>query len=128
MFSRLYKGLAKKDGLEIYRTDKLGKPTSEFTREFGLWCFKLNDITREGFEAGVSNLEKQIIKNSSEGVKSYPLSYAEFKGLCIEPTPKACHKLHIGLPAPKMSKAERSEKMRSVLDSVGSLKYKGEEQ
>ena len=122
-FSDLYGALAQSKGLEIYREN-----SSEFTREYQLWCLKLDAVDMEGIARGVENLEKQIEENAKNGEKSWPPSYAEFRGLCYKAEAKACHKQHIAIPAPKMSKAERSEKMRSVLDSVGSLKYKGEQE
>jgi len=115
-FSDLYGALAQSKGLEIYR-----EGSSELTREFQLWCLKLNDIDMEGIARGVEALENQIIKNSSNGEKSWPPSYAEFKGLCIKPAAKACHKKHIniGLPAPKMNDEERKERMNKLRGSFG---------
>ena len=121
MISRLYKGLAKNEGFIIYRTDKLGKPTSEFTREFQIWLLKLNDLSSEDIARGAKKMEEQIVKESSEGVRSYPPSYATFKGLCTKPASKACHKMHIniGLPAPKMNDEERKERMNKLRGSFG---------
>jgi hypothetical protein len=119
MISRLYKGLAKNEGFIIYRTDKLGKPTSEFTREFQIWMLKLNDLGAEDIARGAKRLEDQIVKESSEGVKSYPPSYATFKGLCVKPASKACHKMHVALPAPTLSNDEKKDRMAALRKGMG---------
>ena len=119
MISRLYKGLAKNEGFSIYRTDKLGKPTSEFTREFQIWMVKLNDLSSEEIAAGAKKMEDQIVKESSEGVKSYPPSYATFKGLCIKKVSKACHKQHVALPSPTLSNEDKKDRMKNLRGSFG---------
>ena len=113
-FSDLYGELAKHKGLEIYREDKFGVLSSELTREFQLWCLKLNDIDMQGIARGVEALENQIIKNSSKGEKSWPPSYAEFKGLCVISAKKAAHKIHIALPPPILSDEEKAMRMKEI--------------
>jgi len=113
-FSDLYGNLAQSKGLEIYR-----EGSSELTREFQLWCLKLDDIDMEGIARGVELLEKRIITNSSQGVKSYPPSYAEFKGLCIKPAAKACHKMHVALPAPTLSNEDKKDRMAALRKGMG---------
>ncbi len=108
-FSDLYGNLAKSQGLEIYR-----EGSSEFTREYQLWCLKLDDIGMEGIARGVDLLEKRIITNSSQGVKSWPPSYAEFKGMCIKPAEKAAHKDYIPLPAPILSNEDKKDRMAKL--------------
>lgn len=119
MISRLYKGLAKNEGFIIYRTDKLGKPTSEFTREFQIWMLKLNDLNPEDIAMGARRMEEQIVKESSEGVKSYPPSYATFKGLCVRPVSKACHKQHVALPPPTLSNEDKKDRMAALRKGMG---------
>jgi hypothetical protein len=114
MISRLYKGLAKNEGFSIYRTDKFGKPTSEFTREFQIWMVKLNDLSSEQIAAGAKKMEDQIVKDSSEGVRSYPPSYAEFKGLCVISAKKAAHKMRVALPPPILSDEEKAMRMKEI--------------
>ena len=113
-FADLYDSLARSKGLEIKR-----EGSSEYTREFQLWCLKLDDIDMQGIARGVELLEKRIITNSSQGVKSWPPSYAEFKGMCIKPAEKAAHKDYIPLPAPKMSDEERKERMKKLRGDLG---------
>ena len=113
-FSDLYGNLARSQGLEIYR-----EGSSELTREFQLWCLKLDDIDMEGIARGVELLEKRIITNSSQGVKSWPPSYAEFKGLCIKPAAKACHKDYVPLPAPTLSNDEKKDRMAALRKGMG---------
>ena len=111
--------MARSQGLEIYKEDKDGKPTKEFTREFQLWSLKLDDIDVENFKRGVELLEKRIITNSSQGVKSWPPSYAEFKGLCIKPAEKACYKDYVPLPAPKLSNEDKQDRMKKLRGDLG---------
>jgi hypothetical protein len=113
-FGDLYGELARSKGLEIKREN-----SSEYTREFQLWCLKLDDIDMKGIARGVELLEKRIIANSSEGVKSWPPSYAEFKGMCIKPAAKAAYKDYVPLPAPKMSDEERKDKMLEMRRKLG---------
>ena len=119
-FGDLYGELAKSKGLEIYREDKFGNLSSEFTREFQLWCLKLNDLEMDDIARGVEVLEKRIEANSTQGVKSWPPSYPEFRGMCIKPAEKASHKDYIPLPAPKMTNEERKERMRIILQGLKS--------
>ena len=119
-FSDLYGELAKSKGLEIYREDKFGKLSSEFTREFQLWCLKLNDLEMDDIARGVEVLEKRIEINSTQGVKSWPPSYPEFKGMCIKPAEKASHRDYIPLPAPKMTNEERKDRMKVILQGLKS--------
>ena len=114
-FSDLYGALAQSKGLEIFRE----KNPNEFTREFNLWCLKLNDIDMQGIARGVEALENQIIKSSSKGEKSWPPSYAEFKGLCIKPASKACHRMHIALPAPTLSNEDKKDRMANLRGNLG---------
>ena len=114
-FGDLYGELARSKGLEIFRENN----PNEFTREFNLWCLKLDDIDMEGIARGVELLEKRIITNSSQGVKSWPPSYAEFKGLCIKPAAKACHKMHVALPAPTLSNDEKKDRMAALRKGIG---------
>ena len=113
-FGDLYGELARSKGLEIKR-----EGSSELTREFQLWCLKLDDIDMEGIARGVELLEKRIITNSSQGVKSWPPSYAEFKGLCIKPAAKACHKDYVPLPAPTLSNDEKKDRMAALRKGMG---------
>lgn len=113
-FSDLYGELARSKGLEIYR-----EGSSELTREFQLWCLKLDDIDMAGIARGVELLEKRIIKNSTDGVKSWPPSYAEFKGLCIKPAAKACHKDYVPLPAPTLSNEDKKDRMKELRRKMG---------
>jgi hypothetical protein len=113
-FGDLYGELARSKGLEIKR-----EKSTEYTREFQLWCLKLDDIDMEGIARGVEILEKRIITNSTHGVKSWPPSYAEFKGMCIKPAEKAAHKDYVRLPSPKMSDEQRIEKMSEMRRKLG---------
>jgi hypothetical protein len=116
----LYGSLAKSQGLEIYREDKLGKLSSEFTREFQLWCLKLNDLEMDDIARGVQVLEKRIETNSTQGVKSWPPSYPEFRGMCIKPAEKASHKYYIPPPSQKMTNEERKDRMKVILQGLKS--------
>ena len=100
--------------MEIYR-----EGSNEFTREYQLWCLKLDDVGMEGIARGVEMLEKRIIKNSTDGVKSYPLSYAEFKGLCIKPAAKAAYKDYVPLPAPTLSNEDKKDRMKNLRGKFG---------
>ena len=109
-FADLYDGLARAKGLEIFRENN----SNEYTREAQLWMLKLNDIDMQGIARGVEALENQIIKNSSKGEKSWPPSYAEFKGLCVISAKKAAHKIHVALPPPILSDEEKAMRMKEI--------------
>ena len=108
--SDLYGELAASKGLELHRNN-----SSELTREFQLWCMKLSGVDASGFKSGVDSLELQIEDNASKGIKSYPPSYAEFKGLCCQPETKAIHRSWAGLPKPTMSNDAKKTKMAEIL-------------
>jgi hypothetical protein len=112
--------LAKSQGLEIYKLGKNDEPTNEFTREIQLWMLKLNDLEMDDIARGVQVLEKRIETNSTQGVKSWPPSYPEFRGMCIKPAEKASHKDYIPLPAPKMTNEERKDRMKVILQGLKS--------
>ncbi|MBL4575590.1 MAG: hypothetical protein JKY51_05780 [Opitutaceae bacterium] len=115
-FSDLYGELARHKGLEIYR----GNNPNELTREFQLWCMKLDSVDMQGIARGVEALEKQIEENSAKGEKSWPPSYAEFKGMCKQSTTKALYKQHIALPSGKeLSKEELVNKMADFRKKLG---------
>ena len=114
-FADLYDGLARAKGLEIFRENN----PNEYTREAQLWMLKLNDIDMQGIARGVEALENQIIKNSTQREKSWPPSYAEFKGLCIKPASKACHRMHIALPAPTLSNEDKKDRMANLRGNLG---------
>ena len=113
-FSDLYGELAKSKGLEIKR-----EGSSELTREFQLWCMKLDDLDMDSIARGVEVLEKRIETNSTQGTKSWPPSYPEFKGMCIKPTEKACHKDYVPLPAPKLTNEDKKDRMKKLRGDLG---------
>jgi len=118
-FSDLYGELAKAKGLEIYREDKFGNLSTEFTREFQLWAMKLDDIDLESFKRGVENLEKRIEENSKNNEKSWPPNYCEFKGMCHKSAVKAMHRTWKGLPSPQMSNEDKKGKMAELRKNMG---------
>jgi len=79
---------------------------SNYTEDFKLWCWKLNDLTPEQFKQGVEMMEYQEMEGRKTGDETWPPSYAGFIGLAT---------MHIGqrkgtyqrLPPPKLSKDER---------------------
>ena len=114
-FSDLYGALAQSKGLEIFRE----KNPNEFTREFNLWCLKLNDIDMEGIARGVGNLEKQIEENAANGKQSWPPNYCEFRGLCRLGVKRAIHKTHVALPPPILSDEDKAMRMKDIRKRFG---------
>ena len=115
-FADLYGDLAQSKGLSIKR-----EGSSEYTREFQLWCMKLKDLKDEDFAQGIENIEADIAHNSNIGKKSYPPNYAEFIGLTQRKpqTQPAIYRSWAGLPAPTMTVEQRKEKMSELRSKLG---------
>lgn len=58
--------------------DDVGQPT----REFMLWCEKLQNRTPEEIAEGFRLLERRVASDYDNGKESWPPSYAEFGALC----------------------------------------------
>lgn len=109
----LFGELAKAKGLVI-ESEKGG-----YTREFKLWCTKLNDLNIEEVTRGIENLEKRIEEAYRENIKSYPPSYSEFRGLCFCGRNLSKYRSWKGLPKSVMSNEERKAKMAELRKNLG---------
>ncbi len=114
-FADLYGDLARSKGFEIRREN-----STEYTREFQLWCLKLKELDDAKFANGIEQVEKDIAKNAAEGKPSYPPSYAEFIGLANRKAEVShpSHRSWAGLPKPTMTDEARKEAMRKLLDML----------
>ena len=120
IFSRLFKNLAKQQGLVVYRI-KNNIQTTEYTHEFKLWCYKLDDLTDDEMSHGLTVLEDRIESNSSKNEKTFTPSYAEFKGMCIvkQEVKNPIYRSWAGLPRPQMSNDDRKDKMAELRKNMG---------
>jgi hypothetical protein len=88
------------------------------SREFDLWCWKLNHLTPEQFAQGVRIMEQQEADARRTGDESWPPSYAGFIGIATMPMkPRSTVE---ALPASVMSRDEAREKfagLRAMLES-----------
>jgi len=90
----------------------------EYTEDFKLWCWKLNDLTPDQFKQGVEMMEKQEEEGRKTGDETWPPSYAGFIGLATMNTGQR-KGTYEALPPPTLTKAERHDelaKMRVDLD------------
>lgn len=108
-FGDLFGELARSKGLEIKGAD------GSYTRIFQLWCKKLDDLAPCQIANGVDNLEKRIEECAKNGEKSWPPTYAEFRGLCrISTEEKRMYRTWRGLPAPEMTNEEKKAAMKKM--------------
>ncbi len=85
----------------------------EYSADFKLWCWKLNDLTLAQFKQGVEMMEAQEASARRTGEDSWPPSYAGFIGLATMrrgPPAGTFEKL----PPPSLSKEERRELLNKV--------------
>jgi len=92
--------------------------SAEYTEDFKLWCWKLNNLTPAQFRQGVEMMEYQEREGRKTGDETWPPSYAGFIGLAT---------MNIGqrkgtfkpLPPAKLSKTERKAAMAKLRGDVG---------
>lgn len=92
---------------------------NDYSEDFKLWCWKLNDLAPEQFKQGVEMMEYQEMEGRKTGDETWPPSYAGFIGLAT---------MHIGqrkgtymkLPPPTLSKDERKAEMAKLRDDFES--------
>lgn len=108
----LFGELAHSRGLDIHDIDK------NYTREFKLWCKKLDHLGADDIAVGIFTLESRIAEASSEGEKSYPPSYAEFIGLCTQEK-SWVRSTFKRLPPSILTSKEKKERMKLLRRGFG---------
>lgn len=91
---------------------------ADYSEDFKLWCWKLNELTPAQFRQGVELMEYQEQQGRRTGDETWPPSYAGFIGLAtmrVGP-PKGTYER---LPPPTLSKEERKEEMVDLKAGLG---------
>jgi len=60
-----------------------GKVQEEYSEQFDLWAWKLDDLTAEDFKRGMDGLERRAEQCYRDGEEMWPPSYAEFRALAF---------------------------------------------
>lgn len=85
----------------------------EYSEQFDLWAWKLDDLTAEDFKRGMDGLEKRAEQCYRDGEEMWPPSYAEFRALAFPASNRdtLAHKPfdNLALPEPKEYKSKRYE-------------------
>lgn len=55
----------------------------EYSEQFDLWAWKLDDLTAEDFKRGMDGLERRAEQCYRDGEEMWPPSYAEFRALAF---------------------------------------------
>jgi hypothetical protein len=90
----------------------------EYTEDFKLLCWKLNDLTPEQFAQGVEMMEYQEQEGRKTGDETWPPSYAGFIGLAtmrIGP-PKGTYQKRIASTMPLDDKKAATSSIMAMLD------------
>lgn len=89
------------------------KVQDEYSEQFDLWAWKLDDLTAEDFKRGMEGLEKRAEQCYRDGEEMWPPSYAEFRALAFPASNRdtLAHKTFDkpALPEPKEYKSKRYE-------------------
>lgn len=82
LFTRLadlFGSKAASKSLVIYFDEAKG----EYSDQFDLWAWKLDDLTAEDFKRGMDGLERRAEQCYRDGEEMWPPSYAEFRALAF---------------------------------------------
>lgn len=82
LFTRLadlFGSKAASKSLVIYFDEEKG----EYSEQFDLWAWKLDDLTAEDFKRGMEGLECRAEQCYRDGEEMWPPSYAEFRALAF---------------------------------------------
>ena len=96
----------------------------EYSEQFDLWAWKLDDLTAEDFKRGMDGLEKRAEQCYRDGEEMWPPSYAEFRALAFPASNRdtLAHKPFERLQLPDMTAMSKAKKAgRAELDSMLSM-------
>lgn len=86
----------------------------EYSEQFDLWAWKLDDLTPEDFKRGMDGLERRAEQCYRDGEEMWPPSYAEFRALAFPASNRdtLAHKPFDkpALPEPPEYKSKRYQK------------------
>lgn len=88
----------------------------DYSDDFKLWCWKLNDITPAQFAQGVKMMEYQEAEGRKTGDETWPPSYAGFLGMATMAT--GSRSTFVALPPCTLSKTERLAMLKSLREET----------
>ncbi len=100
-------------------TSRCGDITDEqgaYTQTFLLWCRKLDGLTTNEFQHGMTQLEERAKRSGQLGEELWPPSYAEFIGLATQHWETAAHK-----PFPKLALPDKGAQERAKVAGAKAL-------
>lgn len=120
LFTRLadlFGSKAASKSLVIYFDEAKG----EYSEQFDLWAWKLDDLTAEDFKRGMEGLERRAEQCYRDGEEMWPPSYAEFRALAFPASTRdtLAHKPFDRLALPDMTSISKAKQAgRSELDKM----------